>query len=134
MFGRTHNPAAAYAEAGIAAQIRTASPHQLIVLLFEGALSAISVAKLHIERGETAQKGKLISQAIDIITNGLKASLNVEAGGRLAEQLAALYDYMARRLLSANLENNIAALDEVSVLLQEIHSAWVEITPDVSDT
>jgi len=40
---------------------------------------------------------------------------------------------MARRLLSANLENNIAALDEVSTLLDEIHSAWIEITPDNSD-
>lgn len=133
MFGRTHNPAAAYAEAGIAAQVRSATPHQLILLLFEGAASAISVAKLHIERGEIAQKGKLISQAIDIISNGLKASLNIEAGGKLAEQLAALYDYMARRLLSANLENNIAALDEVSTLLDEIHSAWIEITPDNSN-
>lgn len=129
MFGRNLNPVAAYAEVGIGAKVKAATPHQLILLLFEGAASAITVAKLHIERGEVAQKGKLISQAIDIITNGLKASLNLEAGGKLAEQLAALYDYMARRLLSANLENNVAALDEVSKLLDEIHSAWIEITP-----
>jgi len=133
MFGRNLNPVAAYADVGVAAKIKSATPHQLILLLFEGASSAISVAKLHIERGEIAQKGKLISQAIDIISNGLKASLNIEAGGKLAEQLAALYDYMARRLLSANLENNIAALDEVSTLLDEIHSAWIEITPDNSN-
>lgn len=129
MFGRNLNPVAAYSEVGIGAKVKSATPHQLILLLFEGAASAITVAKLHIERGEVAQKGKLISQAIDIITNGLKASLNLEAGGKLAEQLAALYDYMARRLLSANLENNVAALDEVSKLLDEIHSAWIEITP-----
>lgn len=127
MFGTNHNPLAAYAQAGIAAKVQAASPHQLIVLLFEGAESAISVAKLHMENGETASKGKLISQAIDIISNGLKASLNVEAGGKLAEQLSALYDYMVRRLLAANLENNPAALDEVSGLLGEIHSAWAEI-------
>jgi flagellar protein FliS len=129
MFGNNFNPIAAYAQGGLEAKVRSASPHQLIILLFEGASSAITVAKLHMERGEIAQKGKLISQAIDIITNGLKASLNLEAGGKLAEQLAALYDYMARRLLSANLENNPAALDEVSTLLAEIHSAWIEITP-----
>ncbi len=134
MFGRNLNPVAAYADVGVAAKIKSATPHQLILLLFEGASSAVSVAKLHLERGEVAQKGKLISQAIDIITNGLKASLNIEAGGRLAEQLAALYDYMARRLLSANLENNVAALDEVSKLLEEIHSAWIEITPEHSDS
>lgn len=127
MFGTNHNPLKAYAQAGIAAKVQAASPHQLIILLFEGAESAISVAKLHMENGETASKGKLISQAIDIISNGLKASLNVEVGGKLAEQLSALYDYMVRRLLAANLENNPAALDEVSRLLGEIHSAWAEI-------
>lgn len=129
MFGNNFNPIAAYAQGGLEAKVHSATPHQLIILLFEGASSAITVAKLHMERGEVAQKGKLISQAIDIITNGLKASLNLEAGGKLAEQLAALYDYMARRLLSANLENNPAVLDEVSTLLAEIHSAWIEIAP-----
>lgn len=129
MFGRNLNPVASYAQVGLEAKVNSATPHQLILLLFEGASTAITVAKLHIERGEVAQKGKLISQAIDIIVNGLKASLNQEAGGKLAEQLAALYDYMARRLLSANLENNLAALDEVSRLLNEIHTAWIEIGP-----
>lgn len=129
MFARNLNPIAAYANVGVGATVQAATPHQLIVLLFEGAESAIAVAKLHMERGEIAQKGQLITKAIDIITNGLKASLNIEAGGPLAEQLAALYDYMTRRLLSANLENNPSILDEVTKLLSEIHSAWVEITP-----
>lgn len=129
MFGQNLNPAASYAQVSLDAKVNSATPHQLIILLFEGATSAISVAKIHIEQGNTAQKGKLISQAIDIISNGLKASLNLEEGGKLAEQLAALYDYMVRRLLTANLENNAAALDEVSKLLGEIYSAWIEITP-----
>lgn len=133
MFGNRFNPVNAYAEVGLSAKINSASPHELILLLFEGAESAITVAKLHIEQGDVSQKGKLISQAIDIISNGLKASLNLEAGGKLAEQLAALYDYMVRRLLAANLENNVVALDEVGRLLGEIHSAWVEIGTKVSD-
>ena len=133
MFGNTLTPANAYAQVSLETKVKSATPHQLILLLFEGAATAITVARLHIEAGDVAQKGKLISQAIDIISNGLKASLNLEAGGKLAEQLSALYDYMARRLLSANLENNVAALDEVSALLGEIHSAWIEITPSTSD-
>jgi len=130
MFGNNLNPLNAYAQVSLDAKVSSASPHQLILLLFEGAASAISVAKLHIERGEIELKGKFISQAIDIISNGLNASLNLEEGGKLAEQLSALYDYMARRLLAANIGNNTAALDEVSYLLNEIHSAWIEIGPE----
>lgn len=133
MFGKSFNPVNAYAEVGLSAKVNSASPHELILLLFEGAASAITVAKLHIEQGEIAKKGRLISQAIDIISNGLKASLNLEAGGQLAEQLAALYDYMVRRLLTANLENSTVALEEVHRLLSEIHSAWVEIGPKAGD-
>lgn len=134
MFGNNLSPINAYAKVSLDAKVGAASPHQLILLLFEGAASAISVAKLHIERGEIELKGKFISQAIDIISNGLNASLDLEVGGKLAEQLSALYDYMARRLLAANLGNNTAALDEVSYLLNEIHSAWIEIGPGQADS
>lgn len=129
MFGKSLNPLSAYAEAGIAAKVQAASPHQLILLLFDGAATAIGVARLHIEQNDVAQKGKHISQAIDIINNGLKVSLNTEAGGQLAEQLSALYDYMCRRLIAANIGNDVVALDEVAHLLDEIHSAWKEIVP-----
>ena len=129
MFGKSLNPLSAYAEAGIAAKVQAASPHQLILLLFDGAATAIAVARLHIEQNDVAQKGKHISQAIDIINNGLKVSLNTEAEGQLAEQLSALYDYMCRRLIAANIGNDVVALDEVAHLLDEIHSAWKEIAP-----
>ena len=129
MFGKSLNPLSAYAEAGIAAKVQTASPHLLILLLFEGAASAISMARLHLEQNDVAQRGKHISQASDIISNGLKVSLDMETGGKLAEQLAALYDYMCRRLIAANIGNDAAALDEVARLLEEIHSAWREIGP-----
>ena len=129
MFGKSLNPLSAYAEAAIAAKVQAASPHQLILLLFDGAATAIAVARLHIEQNDVAQKGKHISQAIDIISNGLRVSLDMEAGGQLAEQLSALYDYMCRRLIAANIGNDVVALDEVAHLLDEIHSAWKEIAP-----
>ena len=129
MFGKSLNPLSAYAEAGIAAKVQAASPHQLILLLFDGAATAIAVARLHIEQNDVAQRGKHISQAIDIISNGLRVSLDMEAGGQLAEQLSALYDYMCRRLIAANIGNDVVALDEVAHLLDEIHSAWKEIAP-----
>lgn len=127
MFGTRLNPVNAYAKVGIETAVSTASPHQLIVLLFEGARQAIIVARSGIESGDVPRKGAAITKAIDIILNGLRASLNLEEGGSLAQNLYALYDYMARRLLHANLNNDTAALDEVLHLLGEIHGAWVSI-------
>jgi flagellar secretion chaperone FliS len=129
MFGQSQFSASAYAQVGLQTQVQTASPHQLILLLFEGALSAMQIARLHLESGDVPKKGKAISQAIDIMTNGLKASLDTKAGGELAERLSALYDYIVRRLLMANLNNDLAALMEAKTLLEEIHSAWQEIKP-----
>lgn len=129
MFGSPRSPAAAYASVGLETSVPTADPHKLILLLFEGAKVAISTAKLQMAQGNIPEKGRLISNAIDIITNGLRASLDFEAGGDLSEKLAALYDYMVQRLLWANLKNDPAALDEVMRLLGELHGAWVQIAP-----
>ncbi|MBK7425024.1 MAG: flagellar export chaperone FliS [Propionivibrio sp.] len=127
MFGMTQNPAAAYAQIGVDTMIQSADPHRLIVMLFEGARTAISMARLHMEHNEIPEKGAAISQAIDIINNGLLVSLDIENGGELAERLAALYEYISQRLLWANLKNNVAALDEANQLLGELQSAWVMI-------
>lgn len=127
MFGNKLDPISAYSKVGVGTAVSTASPHQLIVLLFEGARQAVIVARAGIESGDVPKKGAAITKAIDIILNGLRASLNLEEGGNLAQNLYALYDYMARRLLHANLNNDKAALDEVLNLLSEIHGAWVSI-------
>jgi flagellar protein FliS len=124
---------AAYAQVSTDIATETADPHQLILMLFEGARVAISMARLHMERKEIPEKGAAISKAIDIITNGLLVSLDSENGGELAERLAALYEYISQRLLWANLKNNLAALDEANRLLGELQSAWEMIAPS-SDT
>ncbi|VTR43098.1 Flagellar protein fliS [Serratia fonticola] len=81
-------------------------------------------------QGNIAGKGLAISKAINIIDNGLKNGLNHEQGGEIADNLAALYDYMKRRLMQANLHNDVAALDEVSGLLENIADAWRQIGPN----
>jgi flagellar protein FliS len=121
--------AGAYASVGVESSVLVASPHQLINMLFEGAGVAIRMAGLHMQAGHTARKGEAISRALDIVNNGLLAALDVERGGELAQRLAALYEYIARRLLSANLNNDKAALDEAGQLLEEVGSAWREIGP-----
>lgn len=132
MLGMSRNPIASYTQIStdLAA---TADPHRLIVMLFDGARAAIATARLHMERNEIPEKGAAISKAIDIINNGLLASLDTNAGGQLAEQLAALYEYISMRLLWANMKNNLAALDEASNLLGELQSAWVMIPPNAGD-
>lgn len=132
MFGQRNTAANAYAKVGVETKVNTASPHQLIVMLYDGALLSINSAAMSMESGDVPNKGKSISQAINIITNGLKASLDMGAGGEIAERLAALYDYMAQRLLQANLQNNRPALDEVGALLNELREAWVGIADAVA--
>ena len=130
MFAAMHNPRAAYGKAGVEMSVETADPHQLVLMLFDGAMLSIAAASVHMrhnEAHEIALKGEAISKAINIICNGLKASLDMDSGGELAVKLAALYDYMCARLLHANVHNQPAALDEVSHLLAELKSAWAQI-------
>ncbi|HET7223793.1 MAG TPA: flagellar export chaperone FliS [Rhodanobacteraceae bacterium] len=121
--------AGAYASVGVESNVLMASPYQLINMLFDGAGVAIRTAAMHMQAGRMAQKGEAVSRALDIVNNGLLAALDVERGGDLAQRLASLYEYIARRLLSANLNNDQAALDEAGQLLEEIGSAWREIGP-----
>ncbi|HQO29736.1 MAG TPA: flagellar export chaperone FliS [Accumulibacter sp.] len=130
MFGHARQAISAYRKVGVDAAIEVADPHRLILLLFEGAQSAISRARLAMQQRRIAAKGEAISKAIDIINNGLKVSLDLEQGGELADRLYALYEYLVMRLLKANLHNDPQALDEVASLLEEIHSAWREIAPN----
>lgn len=127
MHAATRHAVNAYARVGTETGVMTANPHQLILMLFEGARLAIAKAGLHVQRNETTAKGEAISKAIMIIDHGLKASLDVEAGGEMAEKLSALYEYMTNRLLIANLRNDFKALEEVGRLLAELHGAWEAI-------
>lgn len=119
--------AAAYSSVGVETGVSTSDPHKLILMLFEGALLQIGTAAIAMENKDIPKKGAAISQAIEIILNGLKVSLDYEAGGDLAQRLGALYDYMTQRLLYANLHNSRPAMDEVTQLLTDLKSAWEAI-------
>ncbi len=102
------------------------SPHRLITLLMEGALDRLALAKGHIAQGVIHEKNRHIRSVMDII-DGLRISLDRDAGGEIAQNLDQLYDYMNRRLLEANLKDDVSMVDEVIRLLQEIKSGWVAI-------
>lgn len=136
MYATMNNPISTYQRVGVETGIESANPHRLIMMLFEGAIEALAKAKLHIRHHKTAQKGETLSKALMIIDHGLKASLDMHAGGELTQRLLALYDYMTNRLLIANLKNDIEIIDEVSRLLGELYSAWkaIERSPELSTT
>ncbi|ATA24376.1 flagellar export chaperone FliS [Brenneria goodwinii] len=128
MYSRTGSQA--YARIGVESSVMSASPHQLIVLLFDGARSAMVRARILLQQGDIQGKGMALSKAINIITNGLKAGLDTEKGGELAENLSALYDYMTQRLMMANLHNDVKIIEEVEGLLENIADAWRQIGPN----
>ena len=116
----------AYHDVNVQSGVTDASPHQLIAMLMDGALDRISSAKGAMARGETAIQGGMIGKAISII-DGMRASLDLQRGGDVAQNLKDLYDYMERRLLEAGAKADAGALDEVTGLLREIKAGWDEI-------
>jgi flagellar protein FliS len=132
MFGSNRSGANAYASVGIETGVAAASPHKLILMLFEGAMVAIASGIQHLQSGDIPAKGAAISKAITIIENGLRASLDKKVGGEIALNLDALYEYMGNRLVIANLKNQTAVLEEVYQLLKGLKEAWEAITPDAS--
>lgn len=115
-------------------EIRTATPEMLIVKLYEGALRFIAVAKDAHENGRLQDRGNGISRALAIVSE-LQQSLNMEVGGEISQNLDALYVFITEKLLEANVQGRVEALDEAASLLTELHSAWVEIArnpPDVA--
>jgi len=112
-----------YARLGLRTDIESASPHRLILLLLDGALEKLRTARAALVHGNVADKGANISWCMSIL-DGLRASLDLEHGGDLANNLDRLYDYMTRTLLEANLRNDVTRLDEVERLLGEIRAGW----------
>ena len=109
--------------------VMDATPHRLIQMLLDGALSRILTAKGYMERKIIAEKGEQISQAMSII-EGLRNSLDFEQGGEIAQNLDSLYEYISNILFKANRDNNPALLDEAGHLISQIKGAWDEIPDD----
>jgi flagellar protein FliS len=100
-----------------------AEPHQLISLLMDGALERLLSARGSIERGDLVTKAGLLHR-VGAIIDALRCSLDHTAGGTVAANLDRLYEYMMRRVLAANLKNDVAAIDEVLKLLRQIRGSW----------
>lgn len=118
-----HALASQYRQTAVTSAVLDADPHRLVALMFAGLRERLQLAAACIDAGNVARKGQAISEASTIVGH-LAASLNLEAGGEIAQNLLALYDYIQRRLLDANLKSDTAALRECDALVEDIESAW----------
>ncbi|ENB5756771.1 flagellar export chaperone FliS [Escherichia albertii] len=116
----------AYAQIGVESAVMSAGQQQLVTMLFDGVLSALVRARLFMQDNNPQGKGASLSKAINIIENGLQVSLDEESQDELTQNLIALYSYMVRRLLQANLRNDVSAVEEVESLMRNIADAWKE--------
>ncbi|MFZ4215277.1 flagellar export chaperone FliS [Pantoea endophytica] len=121
------NGTQAYAKIGVESSVMSANQQQLVTLLFDGAISALVRARLFMQDNNIQGKGNSISKAINIIEGGLKQGLDEQSGDDLTDNLLGLYSYMVRRLVQANLRNDVEALEEVEGLLRNIADAWKEV-------
>jgi flagellar protein FliS len=120
--------AGTYHRVGVETGVAGASPHHLVTMLFDGFNSAITEARSALAQGRIEAKCNALGRALRIVDEGLKAPLDA-AGGALTENLSSLYGYVALRLTQANLNNDVAALDECVKLMEPVRSAWLAIGP-----
>jgi len=120
-----------YQQTSVHSGVMDASPHRLIQMLLDGALSRILSAKGALRQNDIAKKGEQIGSAISIV-EGLKASLDFKQGGDISKNLDALYEYINYILLQANIKSDVALLDEAGQLLSQIKMGWDAIAPNAT--
>ncbi len=106
--------------------VTTAKPDKVLLMLYEGCIKFIRVAKLKINERKIADKGKSISKALAIVSE-LINTLDHEVGGQLARDLEALYMFMMDKLIEANLNNKIEDLEVVEKLMVTLYEAWTDV-------
>ena len=133
MFSSTgYGAANAYRQVSAHSGVESASPHQLIQMLFDGLFQSLNAARGAMERGEIEEKGRHISKAVRILQEGLVMGLDLEKGGELAANLKLLYDFSVAQLTKANIHNDVGLVEEVIKLLQPIAQSWKEIGSTVA--
>jgi flagellar secretion chaperone FliS len=128
MFGTHSAGINQYKQVGIETRVAAANPIELVVLLYEGAITACNEAIPYIQKNDYQNKSHFIFKAVRIIQAGLRISLDKKAGGRIAEDLDSLYAYMINLLIKANINNDSKDIKEVIRLLNELKEAWQAIS------
>ncbi len=106
-------------------QISTATPEQILIMLYDGALRFVTHTSQAIHENDPEKKSNNINKTVAILSE-LSATLDHEIGGEIAENLAALYSYMIRELTAVNLNNDHNRLENVKSILSQLRDAWVQ--------
>jgi flagellar protein FliS len=104
-------------------RVTTQTPGRIVVMLYEGAIKFLKQAIREMEAGQFIEKGKSINRAVDIIQE-LDFTLNMEAGGEIAQNLRRLYAFMLERLFQANIRKDVGMIRETIKLLEELNEGW----------
>ena len=129
-----YGAANAYRQVSAHSGVESASPHQLIQMLFDGLFQSLYAARGALQRGDIEEKGRHISKAVRILQEGLVVGLDLEKGGELAANLKLLYDYSVAQLTKANVRNDEHLVEEVIKVLQPVAQGWKEIGPTANQT
>lgn len=124
MYGNTQEGYDAFYETDMAAQVAAATPHQLVIMMFNGLADELVRARSHILAKRYERKAQSINKCIDIL-NALTSALDYDKGGELARNLASLYDYCVHRLYEASNTLSVEMIDEVDTLLGELREGWL---------
>jgi len=111
-------------------QTMYASPHQLMLMLFDGAIEAMSLTIAAIQNKNFELRSKQNTRSITII-NGMRECLDMKAGGELADNLYSLYQYMVQELFRANFKQDIEIIRNIQTMLKDIRGSWEKIPIDM---
>ncbi len=104
-------------------KVLNASPEQILLMLYDGAILFLRQAKLALEEDKKFVKIEKIGRAIAILTE-LSNTLDFENGGEFAENMDSLYWYMIRELTRANLNDDLARIVAVETMLVDLRESW----------
>ena len=111
-------------------QTTYASPHQLMLMLFDGAIEAMSITVGAIQNKNFELRSKQNTRSITII-NGMRECLDMETGGELADNLYSLYQYMTKELFKASFKNDVDTIKNIQTMLKDIRGSWEKIPLDM---
>ncbi len=104
--------------------ISTASPEELTLMLYNGAIKFMNISKLGIEEGDIQKKNESLIRAQNII-NELKHTLNMDY--EISEEMSRLYDFILEKLIDANINKDVQAVDDALTIVYEMRDTWADV-------